>query len=276
MKAAAAASADFTKQCCATAYENDVARWLLGETFHPGGLTLTERLGRLLDLGPRKRVLDLAAGRGASALFLAERFGCEVVGVDYGGRNVEDARRQAQQRGLANRVSFVQADAERLPFPDESFDAIICECAFCLFPDKPAAAREITRLLRVDGRVGLSDLTRSRALPPELQTLLSWVACIADAQPLDIYLDTLAAAGLTAGAVERHDDVLIALADEMRRRLFGAEILVGLKKLSWPGFDFRTANALARHAQLAIRQGVLGYAIITANKGPPASSQPAT
>jgi len=68
------------KHCCANLYESDLAKLLLGDSFHPGGLGLTGRLGQLLQLSCESRVLDVASGRGASALFLAERFGCEVVG----------------------------------------------------------------------------------------------------------------------------------------------------------------------------------------------------
>ena len=52
------------KTCCATAYQSDIARFLLGDSFHPGGLKLTEHLGTLLHLGPQQRVLDCGiAGR---------------------------------------------------------------------------------------------------------------------------------------------------------------------------------------------------------------------
>jgi cyclopropane fatty-acyl-phospholipid synthase-like methyltransferase len=83
------------KRCCAQLYESDLARFLLGDSFHPGGLALTRRLGELLHLGPQSRVLDVACGKGASAVFVAEHFGCEVVGVDYSDQNV------AQANGLA-------------------------------------------------------------------------------------------------------------------------------------------------------------------------------
>ncbi len=62
-------SADNIKQCCARLYESDFAKILLGDSFHPGGLALTERLGVLLDLGPNSRVLDVASGTGNSAIF---------------------------------------------------------------------------------------------------------------------------------------------------------------------------------------------------------------
>ena len=131
------------KQCCARLYESDFAKLLLGDSFHPGGVQLTERLGTLLGLTPQSRVLDVASGKGTSALFLAERFGCEVVGIDYSGRNVEEANAAAAAKGLSRACSFRAGDAERLPVADASFDAIICECAFCTFPDKPAAAARV-------------------------------------------------------------------------------------------------------------------------------------
>src|SRR5438128_1438787 len=121
------------KQCCANLYESDFGTLLLGDSFHPGGLKLTERLGHLLQLGPHSRVLDVASGRGTSAIFFAERFGCEVVGLDYGWQNVERSNAEASERGLSTRVRFEQADAESLPSPDAAFDVVICECAFCTF-----------------------------------------------------------------------------------------------------------------------------------------------
>ena len=84
------------KACCATLYESDFARLLLGDSFHPGGLRLTERLGAKLGLGAGREVLDVASGKGESAMFLAQRFGCEVVGVDFGPENVRQAHARAE------------------------------------------------------------------------------------------------------------------------------------------------------------------------------------
>jgi cyclopropane fatty-acyl-phospholipid synthase-like methyltransferase len=72
---ATATSAADLKACCATLYESDWAKLLLGDSFHPGGLQLTERLGTMLQLQPGMVVLDVASWPGSSALFLAERFG---------------------------------------------------------------------------------------------------------------------------------------------------------------------------------------------------------
>ncbi len=254
------------KSCCAAVYQSDWARLLLGESFHPGGLELTGRLGTLLELGPDKRVLDVAAGQGASALYLGQRFGCEVLGVDYGGDSVRKANEAATAAGLGRLVRFRQGDAERLLVDDASFDAVLCECAFCTFPDKRAAAAEFARVLRPGGRVGLSDLTRSGEVPPALEGLLAWVACIADAQPLDRYAEYLQGAGLRVDLTEPHSDALSTLVQEIRAKLLGAELLVKLKRLDLPAVNFEQAKTLARAAADAIKAGKLGYAIVAATK----------
>jgi arsenite methyltransferase len=252
------------KTCCAALYQSDFARILLGDSFHPGGLQLTARLGELLSLSPGQRVLDVAAGRGESAIFIARHFGCEVVGIDFGSGNVAEATLRAQEAGVTNLVRFEEGDAERLSIPDESFDAVICECAFCTFPDKPSAAREFARVLRNGGRVGLSDLTRSGPLPPELEGLLAWVACIADARPVSEYARYLEEAGFEQPSVEPHDEALLEMVRAIQGKLLGAELMVKLKKLELPGADFEQAKALARAALDAIRAGVLGYALLRA------------
>jgi ubiquinone/menaquinone biosynthesis C-methylase UbiE len=256
------------KQCCARLYESDIVRLLLGESFHPGGLKLTERLGQLLELTGKSRLLDVASGAGASALFLAERFGCEVIGLDYSKQNVEQANREAAHRGLDARVRFQQADAEFLPFPDASFDAVVCECAFCTFPQKALVAREFARVLCPGGLTGLSDLTRGPSLPKELDNLLAWIACIADAQPVADYVAVLGSAGLSPETTELHDQALLEMVRQVQGKLLGVEIMTGLEKLDLPGMDLPAAKQMAKSALNAIRQGQLGYAVLTARKNP--------
>jgi ubiquinone/menaquinone biosynthesis C-methylase UbiE len=262
----AGTSPEEVKQCCAQLYESDFAKLLLGDSFHPGGLKLTERLGTLLQLTATSRVLDVASGTGASALFLARRFGCEVIGIDLSRQNVLRATQAAAIQGLSELVQFQHSDAEQVGFPDGSFDAVICECAFCTFPDKAAAAREIERVLRSGGRIGLSDLTRGQELADQLKGLLAWIACIADAQPIESYIEYLRFAGFGHDKVEPHHEAMIEMADQIRAKLLGAEILVGLKKLNLPGVNFAKAKDLLKLAQEAIVDGHLGYAIITASK----------
>ena len=254
------------KSCCGALYASDWARLLLGESFHPGGLRLTTRLGVLLELGPTDLVLDLAAGPGTSALFVGQRFGARVEGIDYSADVVEEARKRAVERGVAGRVRFHQGDAERLPFADETFDAVYCECAFCTFPNKPAAAAEIARVLRPGGRVGLADLTREGELPDELQTLLGWVACLGDARPIADYADYLVTAGFMPPIIEIQDEALGELLRQIRGKLLGAELLAKLGKLRLPVGDFEQAKKLALVAATAIERGHLGYSLLVARR----------
>ena len=254
------------KSCCARLYESDFVRLLLGESFHPGGLKLTSRLGEVLGLSPSLRVLDIACGKGASAIHICETFGCEIIGIDYSAENVSQANRLALQHELRPCPRFVHGDSERLPFEDASFDAVVCECAFCTFPGKPAAAGEFFRVLRPGGRVGLSDITRVRDLPSELETLMAWVACIADAQPVEDYAGLLTCAGFHIECMENHDEALKEMTQRIRMKLLGLEIAMGLGKLALPGFDPTAARQLSAAALQAVSQGQLGYAIVSATK----------
>ena len=262
----AGAHADEIKACCAAVYASDWARLLLGESFHPGGLALTERLGTLLNLGPGKRVLDLAAGQGSSAIFLAQRFGCEVIGVEYGGDLVCAAARAAEEALVADRVRFEQGDAEHLAFADGQFDAVICECAFCIFPHKRAAAGEFARVLQPGGSIGLTDLTRSGEVPLELQGLLAWIACIADALGVDEYVHYLEDADLTVECIEFHDHALSTQVQDVRTKLLGAELLVKLKHIDVPSVGFEQAKSIAHAAAEAMKAGRFGYTLIIATK----------
>ncbi len=257
-------SPETLKACCVALYESDWATLLLGDSYHPGRLQLTERLGSMLDLQPGHLVLDVASGLGTSAIYLAQRFGCQVVGVDFSRQIVEQANANAAEAGISQLVQFKQGDAERLPFEDRSFDALICECAFCTFPSKAQAASQFARVLRPGGRIGLSDLTRSGTLPPELDTLMAWVACIADAQPIEEYMSILTVAGFSMDQVEIHDEALAELIHEIRGKLLVAELMANLKRLDIPEWiEFDEAGRLAKITAETVNQGKLGYALFS-------------
>ena len=153
------------------------------------------------------------------------------MGIDYGEQNVEIARSLAKAEDLESRVRFERSDAESVRFSDDSFDAVICECAFCTFPDKARAAREFFRVLRRGGQVGISDLTRQEALPEDLNGLLAWIACIGDAHTIEGYSTFLRGAGFSVGNIKERNDALAEMANRVRLKLLGAEIMTGLNKL---------------------------------------------
>ena len=255
---------EVVKSCCATLYASDWVRLLLGDSLHPGGLRLTERLALLIGLQPGHRLLDAASGRGTSAIHLARRVGCEVVGVDYSSESVAFAEQAASEAGVSNQVRFLAGDAERLPVEDHAFDAVITECALCTFPDKQAAAAEFARVLRPGGRLGLSDLVRERPLPAGHEGLAAWVACIADARPVHDYVGLLERAGLEVERVERHDDALVELVETVRSRLLMAKVAAQVTAFSLPAIDWVQVRLTLRTAAAAVADGSLGYALITA------------
>lgn len=251
------------KSCCAAAYSSAAARWLLGDSFHPGGAALTSRLGRALQVGAGKLVVDVASGPGASALQIARETGCDVVGVDLAAASVAAAGEAAAEAGLSARVRFVQGDAEALPLADEAADGALCECALCTFLDKAAAARELARVLRPGARVAISDVTAlPDELPPQLTSLQAWVACIADARPLEEIGSLLEQAGLVVETSERHDEALAAMLDRIDARLKAARLLgAGLF-----GDGVGKGRELVAAAQEALARGLLGYAVVVARR----------
>jgi hypothetical protein len=101
-------------------------------------------------------------------------------------------------------------------------------------------------------------------LPGDLDGLLAWIACIADARPVEEYAGYLAGAGFDVTTIEAHDSVLAEMARDVQARLLGIEIMVKLKKMDLPGMDFEQARRLARAAANAIQQKLLGYSLIVA------------
>ncbi len=199
-----------------------------------------------------------------TALMLAADPGVEVVGVDLGEHQIARARARAADAGLSTRARFEIGDAERLPVDDATFDAIVCECAFCTFPDKDTAAAELARALRSGGRLGITDvwLDPSR-LDPDLRGLAGRVACLADARPIDELVALLEHAGLVVTHVERHDQALLDTIDRISTRLRGAR-LADLPILR--SFNLRRGIELARQAADAVERGEAGYVLLTATK----------
>ena len=262
--------ADEAKACCAAAYSTDVVRLVLGESYHPGGLALTRRLAGRMGLAAGARVLDVASGPGASALLLAREYGVQVDGIDLGAQPVAQARAAATAAGLGEQARFGTGDAERIPFADAVFDAVVCECAFCTFPSKETAARELARVLRPGGRVGITDVTVDRSrLSPELGSLAAWVACIADARPVEEYAAILAAAGLRTVLEERHDAALAAMVEQVEARLVALRLAArSSPSLAGPLADVDWDEALrtTRLAKAAVADGVAGYALLVAER----------
>jgi SAM-dependent methyltransferase len=115
-----------------------------------------ETLCEAADIKAGERVLDVAAGNGNASLAAARRF-ARVTSTDYVPTLLESARRRAEAEGHV--IEFQVADAENLPFPDGTFDAVLSTFGVMFTPDQERAARELMRVLRPGGRIGLANWT---------------------------------------------------------------------------------------------------------------------
>jgi ubiquinone/menaquinone biosynthesis C-methylase UbiE len=140
------------------------------EVLHPGGLEITKELAELCHVGSDTRVLDVASGTGEAGCFLAETFQCQVIGLDASEAMVRRAQRKGAERGL--NVEFERGDAERLPFAPGSFDVVVCECTVC-YLDTEATIREMVRVARPGGYVGIHDLCWKERAPADLRRRLA-------------------------------------------------------------------------------------------------------
>ena len=109
-----------------------------------------------LDLRPGSRVLDVAAGNGNATLAAARRW-CDVTSTDYVSSLLESGRARALAEG--HTIRFQEADAENLPFPDASFDAVMSTFGVMFTPNQDKAASELARVCKPGGRIGLANWT---------------------------------------------------------------------------------------------------------------------
>jgi len=149
---------------------------VVGTTLQIVGETLCESL----DLRSGERVLDVAAGNGNATLAAARRW-CDVTSTDYVPALLESGRRRADAEGLA--VRFLEADAERLPFEDASFDVVVSVFGVMFTADHARTAAEMTRVCRPGGRIGLVNWTPDSFVGQIFKIIGTYVPAPAIASP---------------------------------------------------------------------------------------------
>jgi len=132
-----------------------------------------ESLCEALDLRAGERVLDVAAGNGNATLAAARRW-CDVVSTDYVPTLLERGRTRASAEGL--QVQFEQADAEKLPYTDHSFDVVMSTFGVMFTPDQDKAAAELARVCKPGGRIGLANWTPTSFVGEIFKTMGKYVA----------------------------------------------------------------------------------------------------
>lgn len=142
----------------ATVKERQQQSWNTGDYARVGNtlVIMGELLCEAIDLRGGQRVLDVATGSGNTALSAARR-GCRVTGIDYVPALIEQARARAAAEGLE--ITFAVGDAEDLDAHDGAFDAVLSTVGVMFTPDQAGAARELLRVCRPGGKIGLANWT---------------------------------------------------------------------------------------------------------------------
>jgi ubiquinone/menaquinone biosynthesis C-methylase UbiE len=170
---------------------------------HYGGVTAVETLARRAGVRPGSRVLDVCAGRGGPARFLAHGRGCRVTAVELHPGRAASAARLTRDVGLAARVAVVRGDALALPFRARAFDVCLSQEGLLHIADKPAVLAECRRVLTPGGRLAFTDwIAHARLGDAEREQLRRWMAATT-LQSVDGYRGLLGRAGF--GGVEAED-----------------------------------------------------------------------
>ena len=140
----------------------------IGVTKHIGGVRATDELMELCHIKKGSYVLEVGCGVGLTTAYLAKK-GCKVVGIDLSEKMIEKAREKAKRKGLEDKIEFLVADAQKLPFKDNTFDAVISESVYVFIPDRKKAMKEFNRVIKKGGYVGITEVSWIKEPPPELR-----------------------------------------------------------------------------------------------------------
>jgi arsenite methyltransferase len=168
------------------------------------------------ELNEGERVLDLGSGGGIDVLLSAKRVGPtgRAFGLDMTDEMLALAQKNAAEAGVTN-VEWLRGHIESIPLPASSIDVVISNCVVNLAADKPSVFREILRVLRPGGRIGIADIVADDSLSPDQRAELgSYAACVAGALSFGEYRAELVQAGF--------DDVSITTSHEASDGMYSA------------------------------------------------------
>jgi sarcosine/dimethylglycine N-methyltransferase len=162
---------------------------------HYDGVGATDVLAKAAGVDATCHVLDVASGMGGPARYLAHNYGCRVSGIDLTQSRVEGAIRLTGMTGQSDRVTFQNANALENPFPDQTFDVVIGQEAWCHIPDKKRLVSECVRVTRSGGHLSFTDILARQSLAGKDRAELGQGMGYAELGTLESYRDFLESAG---------------------------------------------------------------------------------
>ena len=154
-----------------------MAKYVGMTVVHPGGFRATNELLNELGIDEHSHVIDIACGKGPSAVYTAKKYGCKVTAIDISPELIEEAKRIARIKDVSNRVNFIVSDAMKLPFESESFDAAMSQAMLVLVDDKIKTIREAKRVLKNGGNAAWLELSWKSDPTEEFLEHVSTVLC---------------------------------------------------------------------------------------------------
>ena len=159
----------------------------VGISKHMGGYEATDALHQFCHIAEAREVLDVGCGIGVGPAYIARRYGCRVMAVDLSEKMLSWTKERAHREGVSDLVTLRQADVRALPFEDDRFDAVLVESVLAFVEDKETTLRELIRVTRPGGYVGLNEtywtekpslelLSYSASIGPQILTEAEWRA----------------------------------------------------------------------------------------------------
>jgi SAM-dependent methyltransferase len=186
---------------------------------HPGGFKATILLADSLNITKESHVLDIACGKGTTAIYLTEKYGCRVTGIDISEDLLCEAKKLVGKRRTENRITFQIADAMKLPFPDNSFDVAVSQAILVLVEDKVKAIQEAHRVIKSGGKAGWLELSWRKEIDSDFLDKVSNVLCaycMTNVNTYDGWIKIFKDAGICDLAVTRGKNVRGNILDELR------------------------------------------------------------
>ena len=232
-------------------YETDLLDAATDGLMRPGGLELTARAINYGPLPPVARILDVGCGVGTSVAYLRHERGLDAIGVDVSSVVLE--------RGLQRypHLPLVCGQAECLPFADESFDGVLCECSLSIMRERDKVLAEFLRVLRPEGRLMVSDLY---ARNPKGPALALAGQCGAEFLVREKVFSEVEDGGFCVRLWEDHSDLL-------KQFLFSFIMKHGSLDCLWRGCQVEgEAGPESPDVARAVREVRAGYFLLIADK----------